>query len=579
MIVTSLSKPKLLEMNRMLEFRLVFVSFILLMCFTLPAQTPQYSRSALTVLLLDAGDAAARPLTKLMDSLRIPDKFFDHQLTQKVLSLPDGRRSIMMRDTAKKIFTTSSLERYLTARRTANAIVAKWFSRRPDGTFGVDLLSERGLYNATDNAALVATASKRGTAGLMDMGMGLVDKSYLIILDFPRLMTMAQMYERDSTPADQRIMNGFMGTMNAYVFKLDFNEQEAATFFEDLWVSEDNPDKANRVKAFDNYNFKMKSVSVFSQEIAATQLNPGQKYAPKQQRTDDQLLRSMLESGFSSVILKLEGAQDEFRVKAMIHDVKPIAIKIGRKEGLRFDQRYFVFENKQDRKGNIYKSRRGVIRAMSVNDNRGVATGETKPSYFYQVAGGRIDAAGMFAEQKNSSGFNLMIGFSDGGLGGGNARMEVMISPILYEVFGGGKMRRGMTAWKIWAEGALNYAAAEPQFVADDYLFYRGGFGLSKEIFLLRNLFVEPSAGYLFEQADPTGDAAYYYTSQHLSFDLRLGLNITYRTQLMPALHYCIPVSASYFLTKDAEPVKLKFKDEFAGRTGAGFGLGLRFMF
>ena len=578
MIVTSLSKPKPLEMNRMLFSRPVYVSLLLILSFTLPAQPPQYNRNALTVMMLDAGDAA-KPLTKLVDSLRIPDKFFEHQLSQKVLPLADGRRGIMMRDTTKKIFATASLERYLNEKKVANGMVAKWFSRRPDGTFGVELLSERGLYNATDNAALIAAASKRGSAGLMDLGMGLVDRTYLVVLDFPRLMSMAEMYERDSTPADQRIMNGFMGTMNAYVFKLDFNEQEAANFFENLWVSEDSPDKAQRIKAFDSYNFKLKSVSVFTEEIAATQLNPGQKFAPKQQRTPEQLMRSMLESGFSNVILRLEGAQDEFRVKAMIHDVKPIAIKIGRKEGLKFDQRYFVFENRQDRHGNVYKSRRGVIRAMSVTDNRNIASGETKPSYFYQVAGGKIDAAGMFAEQKNSSGFNLLFGFSDGGLGGGFARMEVMFSPILYEVFGGGKVRRGMTAWKIWAEGALNYGAAEPQYVPDDYLFIRGGFGLSKEIFLLRNLFIEPSAGYLFEQAQPTGDAAYYYTSQHMAFDLRLGLNITYRLQLMPALQYCLPVSAAYYLTKDSEPSKVKFKDEFAERTGTGFGLGLRIMF
>ncbi|MBK9291487.1 MAG: hypothetical protein IPM52_07665 [Bacteroidetes bacterium] len=566
-------------MNRMCFAGLAICGSLMLFSRLVPAQTPQYNRNALTVMVLDAGSSEVRPFLYLIDSLRIPDKFFDHQLSHKVLQLPDGRRSLMMRDTVRKIFASASLERFLTSQRVANQIVAKWFSRRDDGSFGVELLSERGLYNATDNAALVATASKRGRAALADMGMDLVDRSYLVLLDFPRLLTMEEMYERDSTPAGQRIMNGFIGTMNAYVFKLDFNEQEAATFFDNLWVSDDSPDKAERVKAFDNYQFKLKPLHVFTEEISATQLNPGQKFAPRQQRTADQLLRSMLEGGFNNVILRLEGAQDEFRVKAMIHDVKPIAIKIGRKEGLRFDQRYFVYENRQDRHGNIYKSRQGVIRAMSVADNRSIATGETKPSYFYQVAGHKIDAAGMFAEQYNSTGINLTLGFAQGGLGGGQVRMDVMISPILYEVFGGGKVRKGMTAWKIWLEGGLNYATASPQNVTDDYLFLRGGFGLSKEIFLLRNLFVEPSAGYLFEQAQPTGDAAYFYTSQHIALDMRLGLNLTYRIQLMPLVQYFIPVSANYFLTKDAEPVKIKFSDEFDDRTGPALGLGLRMMF
>jgi hypothetical protein len=38
----------------------------------------------------------------------------------------------------------------------------------------------------------------------------------------------------------------------------------------------------------------------------------------------------------------------------MVFDVNPIAVKIGKKEGLKFDQRYFVYENRQDRRGNVY---------------------------------------------------------------------------------------------------------------------------------------------------------------------------------------------------------------------------------
>lgn len=564
--------------------RLLMLTFSLFCMFEVQAQVRQqvsmeYDRNSLTILLLDANDKYTGQLKSLMDSLRVPEKFFDNTIAQSSVPVLVDRAKIAATDSYRMLVPRDVVESGLQNAKIPQQILARWFDRQPDGSFGVKTLADRGVYNATDNDLLVASASKRGTAGLMDMGMGLVDKSYIILLDFAELLSMAEIYERDSIPAAERTMNGFMARMNAYVFKLDFSEPVAANFFQNLWVTENSENKAEKISLFENTKFPLVYVNTFTEEVIVTQLNPGQKNAPQVQRTPEQLLKSLMETGLSQSLLKLEATNEAFRVKGMIFDVNPIAIKIGRKEGLKFDQRYFVYENRQDRKGNVYSKRKGVIRSMSVANNIGLADGASEPSLFYQVAGGKIDNLGMFAEQNNASGFNLFAGYTEGGLNGATARLELLISPLLYEVFVRSGPAKGMTGWKVYVEGAYG----NQEFIYDSEMakfgFYRGSVGLSKEIYLMRNLFIDPFFGYGIEGATPPESNGEKFESQFIELGSRLGLNITHNVQLMPSINLYSIIKSEYLESKDAVPVTITYKNQFEGRAGAGISVGLRFMF
>lgn len=567
-------------MGKFISLRIPVFVIILCLQYPLMGQSRQfvssdYNRNALTVLLLQAGDNYSQKLGLLADSLKVPEKFFDNSLSSPLLVIMEKRSESAIKDSYSLIFKEGLITNALHTSKVPNQIIAKWFDRKEDGSFGVSTLSERGVYNATDNDLLVAGASKRGTAGLMDMGMGLVDKSYVLVMDVAQLMSMAEIYERDSVPAAQRTMNGFRAKINTYVYKLEFDEAVASNFFENLWISNDSDNKETKATLFNESRFPVKLVEVFSTELAATQLNPGQKYAPKEQRSPQQLLLSLLETALSQTVLKLEQKQEAFRVKAMIYDINPIAVKIGRKEGLRFDQRFFVYENRQDRKGNIYSKRRAVIRSMSVADNRKLADGSSETSYFYQIAGRKVDNVGMFVEQKNASNINLYFGYTDGGIGGGVLRFELMFSPILYHAFGGSSIKKGMRAWKLYLEGGYwldNYSF-------DDYNFLHGSFGLSKEFQLTRNIFFDPFLGYGLEKASLTNNTNATYDSQFLAMGARLGLNIKYNLQLVPSLNYALVLLSEYKKDKESDPIGFDYQTKFEGRNSIGIGLGLRFMF
>ena len=63
-------------------------------------------------------------------------------------------------------------------------MVAKWFDRdKQTGAFDMDLIKERGFYNATQNQKNLARASMRGLALLEDAGENLISKTYLLVND------------------------------------------------------------------------------------------------------------------------------------------------------------------------------------------------------------------------------------------------------------------------------------------------------------------------------------------------------------------------------------------------------------
>jgi len=122
-------------------------------------------------------------------------------------------------------------------------------AKKPDGTFGVELLQERGAYDATDAEVIAALAGKRGMARIMDAGEQLINKSYILVFDFHDTKTMNQYYnevdkkrretakllETSFTPIE-RTHEGYRTDMDAHLFRIDFNDSVSAVFYQELWI-------------------------------------------------------------------------------------------------------------------------------------------------------------------------------------------------------------------------------------------------------------------------------------------------------------------------------------------------------
>ena len=541
----------------------------------------EYDRNALTIIGLKSDDPLADQLAKMIDTIKISEKFYTNDIGFRNMPY-NVVVSVFDKAQQDKVFKIE-VPKLLDEKKVGQGIVAKWFNRQPDGSFNADVLKERGIYNSDDSDLAIATSSKRGESALMDAGLGLVDHSYVLVLGYSNLMTMNQYYDQIKAAPEARKTNGVKGDMIGLLYKLNFNDSVSAVFFQDMWANKGASDLKSKAAKFDANTFPLVPVKNLIMPMQATQYNEGQSLAPKVQETQDELLRDMVNSSITNVLNQMTYQISDFKVKAQIYKTNPIAVKIGKKEGLGFDQRYFVFENRQTRGGDQYSKRVGVIKSMSVTDNRSVTKGETEPSYFYQVAGGKIDNMGMFVEQRIDAGLNLFLGYQQDAMSGLDARIEYYMGRLMYGKKNGA-IAKGMTSFKIYVDGGYNLGTFDnldgglPR-TEEDVDLLRVSVGVNKDYYLTHFIHAGPFIGFGYESA--TGKTSdYKVETPFVEGGVRLGINLKYNIQLIGSATYYMMLAPQ---VKDNAGTAVvnpgKYNDYFPDHAGLGISYGIRFMF
>lgn len=570
----------------------------------------EYSRSSLTFIMLEPGRMPFQGrLRSTMEDLEVPDKFNDNNISRRSLEIGRFERDNIMlfaqQSQNRQIVAGSGLDeirKSLESERIANHVLAKWWSRKPDGTFGVELLQERGAYDATDAEVVAARAAKRGMARVMDAGEELINKSYILVFDFHDTKTMAQHYnEVDSrrretakrlnttfTPVE-RTREGYRTDLAVHLFRIDFNDSVSAVFFQELWIdpaTDDEQTQALKKKKFDEFHFPISYVTSVSTTQESSQLIE-LKYGKK---SDEELFTKLVEGSMDDVLFQLSTRYEDFRVRTAVYNTRPIRAKIGLKEGVSVDQRYFVYEYRLDARGEIYSVRRGVVRATNkITDNRQVATGETQPSRFYQIAGRRIEP-GMLLEQKNDFGLGLSFGYGieEEIIGSGLWLMlELNVSQTLGR--SGSKPAPGI---KLFADMSFD-GIDNPDL---DMSLLSVSLGLSKDLHIMRNVQLIPFAGFGFENVSAKEEGeikisgngevtikendAILYTIFG-SAGLRLGINLRHNVQLLGSATYILGNYDSYEISKEElEDKDLILPMELQNRAGGlQPRIGLRIQF
>lgn len=537
----------------------------------------KYDRVALTSIVLE-NSAYNDDIVPAANHFIIPSKFDDNLVETRSIKSEETSESIANEMINSKI---------------ANQIVAKWFSRNPEtGQFDMSVIHERGMYNATDDEVIRASASKIGLAKLKDAGESLIDNSYIVVLRFKNIQSMEEIYDKrdiaKKASADilnkefepvKRVKNGWEGKVTAYLFKLDFTDDTFSQFYNDMWIYEDDTPEiiAEKKAMFEQFNFPAKFIMKVDANADGSQYNPDHILAPKEQLTREGLFQKMVNTGLDNSLFLFESDVEDFKVKAPLYNDRPLQAKIGRKEGLRTDARYFILENEQNRKGEMVSKRKGVVRAKKIIDNRKVATGDSKEfSTFYQTAGRNLDP-GMLLYQKNDFGLGLSGGISSGGIGGGYFKVEANINSLAGRIF-------DIDIPQLKLFGALGFDGGEYEYSGNTYnnmSFTRMQVGLSKGFYFARNFSLAPFVSYGIESA--TGDMIEdNLINEEISSDFLIGgayltMNLTHCIQIMAAANFYVPFGNAY--DKDKNSLGKMYTDYFNDREGASIDLGLRIEF
>lgn len=184
----------------------------------------EYRRSSLSVNFISNVDIQTRGAISLINeavqSYQVSDKFNDHSIGNRFIDIMDIEVTnadidrLFPRSKTKKVFDTileignqlvnespqdptensidrkeqerivaTALYKYIRINNVANKLIAKWFNasdvRKENSYFDMDLIKERGVYNASELDKLKANESIRGLAVLQDAGMDLIPNTYI----------------------------------------------------------------------------------------------------------------------------------------------------------------------------------------------------------------------------------------------------------------------------------------------------------------------------------------------------------------------------------------------------------------
>lgn len=358
----------------------------------------KYRRSSLfTVLIQHPEHAYGDEITEAFLSMPVPDKFDDHSLPEQYKTFTSTTNSKKKKKDDDSNF--EDIENYIYDNNVPNQLVGKWFNRSPvTGRFDMGLISERGNYDASLSDVALADMGARGRAALADAGEELIGKTFVIVNDITYInkeertgkaggiLRIAAVVGSFVDPNIGKIANtaanvteqfgGFSVKINSYLYRLDWNPEVAATFYQDYWLDDNNYDDGSRVAAFDESDiFKLSYIGCHSSNAGNVAVKGFT------QTTDEAMISKVCTRALDRAIVELQRQHDEFKVNTPIHSIDgngDIFVQIGLKEGLNEKSQYEVLEQYENEEGRTEYKKIAVIAPVKgrIWDNRFMAAEE-----------------------------------------------------------------------------------------------------------------------------------------------------------------------------------------------------------
>ena len=460
---------------------LFFLSFLFVVCansqnvnqtFKVPST---YDRSSISIILLDFPDGNhSAAIREKIANVAFADKYYNNNLSYYALSAPFGRNDLTIK-------AADLIKKAIDDKKIANEIVSKWYSRKNDGSMSLELIHQRGMFNATDNASLLAKTTKRGNAELEDYGNRLINRSYILVFDFQNLVTASE--------AKIAGTRGWQSNVVSYLYKIDYSADIQNKVY-DAWIYDDDTPqvKADKKSKFEMIQFPISFVASSAASVTAQQLINRSDFLKvlDPDKSEDQLLMQLVQKAYDENLYSLDRKYEDFRVKTTIDQASPIKAKIGKKEGIKTDFRFFAYEYVYDEGTKSTSQKlRGVIRATpNIVDNRQVSTGKSGATQFYQTAGNQLEI-GYLLQQRNDIGGELTLGYEVGNIGGVYGRLDIRLGRFV-----------GIPSFFVYLEGGAENKDYNIYMVPRKGIsFIHYGLGIAKGIMLTRNIELRPYAG------------------------------------------------------------------------------------
>lgn len=349
-------------------------------------QDLQYRRSSICSFLVSRTDQ--NMYDKIQEKyleIPTPEQYNNHDLSIRVLNV------------SKKANYADSITGWLNDNKIASRLVAKWFDRDIfSGKCDMDLVQQRGLYNATVFDRELAARSSRGLAMLADAGEELIGNTFVLVHE-AHYIDNAKRSQNVATGLKVfgALAGGFLGTdvsdlfdtlgdlastfkgfrvkFHTSLYQLVWDEETAGKFYQEMYAAGDN-EEAKR-KAFDDNRGMFKLKYIGEVESSGSQ----NSFLGISEEHPDIMIRKACQRAIDDNVRDLQHNFEVFRVKSPVTEVvgKEVKVPIGLKEGVNESSEYEVLEaNEKD--GRIEYKRIGTIVPVKdkIWDNRFMALEE-----------------------------------------------------------------------------------------------------------------------------------------------------------------------------------------------------------
>ena len=350
----------------------------------------EYRRSSIYSVLVNHTDQQfANEIKEAFLQIPVPDKFNDHNLSVKVLNLN------------KKLSGASSqkenpvITEFLQNNKVASRLVGRWFNRDIfTGQCNMELVKERGLYNATEFDKQLAARSARGMAMLQDAGEDLIGNTFVLVNDIRYVdknkgaKTGATILKilgsvagaATGTNIDNltnkigdmvETIKGFKVKINTFLYKLEWDDEQAKLFYQEQYAPKpDATKRANFETARENY--RLKYVGKVESSGGTTSFLGIKEDEPII------MVRKACQRAIDENVADLQRNYEEFRTKSPLVTVEPLTAYVGMKEGVTTKSKFEVLETVEMENGTHKYNRVGIIEPIEnlIWDNRYMAVEE-----------------------------------------------------------------------------------------------------------------------------------------------------------------------------------------------------------
>lgn len=416
-----------------------FIYYLTIVCclsattFSAQGQTPsekkgeKYMRSSIySILLRHTEQRYDEDIAEVFYDMPTPDKFDDNPLSIQSVNMPKEKKdaveefysqSPLLESTGElSVGKKTNITRFVEMNDLGKQFVSHWFCRDDaTGLFCIDRVAERGNYNANDIDVRLAMQTVRGQSLLADAGEELIGNTFLLINDIKYIdkekhaqravlalqiigaifsaagsITGAATGNSTYTAAGNLAQStaqlgavisdqiaGFTVIVTTYLYQLDWNEDNAAEFYNYLWIDKNSSPDSIRIRK-ERYEymrglFPMKYIGMYSAR--------SQKTVTRGLHNPQDVIRKVCTRAIDKNVVELQRKYEAFKVKVPIIEIASdgtILAPIGMKEGINSSSKFEVLERYQTESGRMGYRRVGTLAPVKdkIADNRFMAVEE-----------------------------------------------------------------------------------------------------------------------------------------------------------------------------------------------------------